>query len=53
MHVDMVVPPGCSARVLLPGVDPYELGPGAHHAVVLRPRDTTLSLLSDAAEGQA
>lgn len=53
MHVDLVVPPGCTADVLLPDTDPYELGPGAHHAVVPRPSDTPLSLLADGVEGQS
>ncbi|HEX5115418.1 MAG TPA: family 78 glycoside hydrolase catalytic domain [Pseudonocardiaceae bacterium] len=44
MLVDLVVPPGCAADVLLPGVEPYEIGPGPHHAVVPRP---VVSLLAD------
>lgn len=50
MRVDLAVPPGCTADVLLPDTDPYELGPGTHHAVVPRPSDTPLPPLADRAD---
>jgi alpha-L-rhamnosidase len=34
--VDVTVPPGCTAEVVLPGGPSHEVGPGEHHVETAR-----------------